>query len=122
MFLLQKPRFQETGVKLVFRKLTVWSFAIKNQNVFVNASADVDECTEGTDNCNANAACTNTVGSFTCACNEGFSGDGVDCEGETVVVRYEMHCCQIHGQSRLDIYLFLFVFEVSFPFQMLTSA
>ncbi len=51
------------------------------KQIFFFAS-DVNECTEGTDNCNINALCTNTVGSFTCACNEGFSGDGVDCEGE----------------------------------------
>ncbi|XP_066282660.1 fibulin-1-like [Branchiostoma lanceolatum] len=40
---------------------------------------DIDECTEGTHNCNADATCTNTPGSFTCACNDGFSGDGVTC-------------------------------------------
>ncbi|WP_437681990.1 calcium-binding EGF-like domain-containing protein [Sorangium sp. So ce131] len=40
---------------------------------------DVDECAAGTDNCDANAACTNTAGSFTCACNTGYTGDGVTC-------------------------------------------
>ncbi len=44
---------------------------------------DDDECALGTDNCNTNAACTNTVGSFTCACNEGYSGDGVTCAGQS---------------------------------------
>ena len=37
---------------------------------------DVDECTLGTDNCDANATCTNTHGGFACACNPGFSGAG----------------------------------------------
>ncbi|WNG28841.1 hypothetical protein F0U62_36210 [Cystobacter fuscus] len=41
--------------------------------------ADVNECAAGTDNCNENATCTNTVGSFTCACNAGYEGDGVTC-------------------------------------------
>lgn len=34
-----------------------------------------------TDNCNANAACTNTPGSFTCACMTGYTGDGITCTG-----------------------------------------
>ncbi|WNG59980.1 hypothetical protein F0U59_38620 [Archangium gephyra] len=41
--------------------------------------ADVNECAAGTDNCSENATCTNTVGSFTCACNAGYEGDGVTC-------------------------------------------
>ena len=40
---------------------------------------DVNECATGTDNCNDNATCTNTEGSFTCACNAGYQGDGVTC-------------------------------------------
>jgi hypothetical protein len=40
---------------------------------------DIDECATGTDNCSDNASCTNTVGSFSCACNAGYSGDGVTC-------------------------------------------
>ncbi|MCY0997150.1 FG-GAP-like repeat-containing protein [Myxococcus sp. MISCRS1] len=40
---------------------------------------DVNECAAGTDNCDENATCTNTVGSFTCACNPGYEGDGVTC-------------------------------------------
>ena len=49
-------------------------------------STDIDECNENpgsdnSDNCNLHATCTNTVGSFTCACNTGYSGNGVDCTG-----------------------------------------
>ena len=46
--------------------------------------ADIDECTIGTSNCAATptATCTNTLGSFTCGCNAGYSGDGVTCTGE----------------------------------------
>jgi cysteine-rich repeat protein len=40
---------------------------------------DIDECTTNADNCDANATCTNTPGSFTCACNGGWTGDGVTC-------------------------------------------
>merc|ERR1712130_415510 len=40
---------------------------------------DVNECTSGKHFCDKNAKCTNTVGSYTCACNAGFSGDGATC-------------------------------------------
>jgi len=40
---------------------------------------DINECTSGANNCSANATCTNTLGSFTCACNTGYSGTGVVC-------------------------------------------
>ena len=42
---------------------------------------DINECTNKTDNCHKNADCTNTVGSFTCACKTGYSGDGKTCTG-----------------------------------------
>jgi len=41
---------------------------------------DVNECTAGTHTCHVTlAACTNTEGGFTCACNSGYSGNGVTC-------------------------------------------
>ena len=33
------------------------------------------------DNCDENADCINTDGSFECVCNPGYTGDGKDCEG-----------------------------------------
>ena len=41
--------------------------------------SDIDECQEETDNCDINAECSNAVGSFTCSCNVGFTGDGRSC-------------------------------------------
>ncbi len=49
--------------------------------LYINTIVDVDECAANTDNCNATADCTNTDGSFTCACWDGYSGNGVNCTG-----------------------------------------
>ena len=48
---------------------------------------DNNECTSGTHTCHGNATCANTDGSFTCACNTGYSGNGVTCTGRQKVLR-----------------------------------
>ena len=40
---------------------------------------DVNECSDNTHSCDANAECTNTQGSYTCECNHGYTGDGFEC-------------------------------------------
>ena len=39
---------------------------------------DINECSSAND-CAASATCTNTVGSYACVCNPGYSGDGKTC-------------------------------------------
>jgi len=46
-----------------------------------NLILDVNECLTNNGGCHAQAICTNTPGSFTCACKDGYSGNGFDCEG-----------------------------------------
>ena len=41
---------------------------------------DVDECFFHIHNCHEHAKCTDTLGSFTCTCPSGYSGDGIVCE------------------------------------------
>ena len=50
-------------------------------DLFYSFCVDIDECVTGRHNCSENANCTNTNGSFTCQCKEGYTGDGVECEG-----------------------------------------
>lgn len=40
---------------------------------------DINECATNDDNCDDNAVCTNTLGSFRCTCRSGFAGNGVLC-------------------------------------------
>lgn len=37
---------------------------------------DIDECEEGSNNCDENAVCTNVPGSYECACVGDYIGDG----------------------------------------------
>ena len=55
---------------------------MKHNILSINFFTDIDECTEGTDDCDDNATCENTIGSFTCTCNDGYSGSGEECKGE----------------------------------------
>ncbi|XP_045659825.1 signal peptide, CUB and EGF-like domain-containing protein 2 isoform X3 [Ursus americanus] len=41
---------------------------------------DVDECTQGLDDCHTNALCQNTLASYKCSCKPGFQGEGRQCE------------------------------------------
>lgn len=40
---------------------------------------DIDECRTGSANCDTNAECLDTPGSYQCTCNGGYTGDGVTC-------------------------------------------
>ena len=44
-------------------------------------TSDINECDQNMHGCDSNATCTNTNGSFTCSCNDGYSGDGMTCSG-----------------------------------------
>uniref|UniRef100_A0A673UR08 Signal peptide, CUB and EGF-like domain-containing protein 2 n=1 Tax=Suricata suricatta TaxID=37032 RepID=A0A673UR08_SURSU len=43
-------------------------------------AVDVDECSEGTDDCHIDAICQNTPKSFKCLCKPGYKGEGRQCE------------------------------------------
>ena len=42
---------------------------------------DIDECSADSSPCDENADCTNTDGSYSCTCKQGFDGDGQSCKG-----------------------------------------
>ncbi len=55
-------------------------------------STDIDECSEGTDNCHNNALCENTVGSYKCGCDSGYRGNGTYCQGLFKILHYDFVC------------------------------
>eukprot|EP00820_Chromera_velia_P025936 Cvel_51.t1-p1 / transcript=Cvel_51.t1 / gene=Cvel_51 / organism=Chromera_velia_CCMP2878 / gene_product=Fibrillin-1, putative / transcript_product=Fibrillin-1, putative / location=Cvel_scaffold6:58-5613(-) / protein_length=792 / sequence_SO=supercontig / SO=protein_coding / is_pseudo=false len=52
-----------------------------------------NECLDLTDNCDANANCTDTAKSFECSCNMGFQGDGVTSCGDIDECSLPSHDC-----------------------------
>lgn len=60
-------------------------FINKQVNHFssIRVQSDIDECSEGSSQCDENAECINTEGSYSCTCKQGFDGDGIDCKGIT---------------------------------------
>ena len=38
--------------------------------------------------CDINANCTNTDGSYVCACKEGYAGDGHSCQG--IIIAFDL--------------------------------
>ena len=78
--------------------------------------ADVNECITGEHNCDANADCNNTEGSFECTCKGGYSGNGVDCIGDYISVKswivlmlrlFQYHLSRVHAfelvKSKRDV-------------------
>ena len=55
----------------------------KSSSIFPNLIfADLEECATNTHNCDVNADCVNTVGSYSCKCRAGYTGDGQTCNGK----------------------------------------
>ncbi|XP_069479784.1 signal peptide, CUB and EGF-like domain-containing protein 2 isoform X3 [Ambystoma mexicanum] len=45
-----------------------------------SAATDIDECSEGIDDCHLDAICQNTPKSYKCTCRPGYQGNGTTCE------------------------------------------
>lgn len=51
-------------------------------DMFLILTTDIDECANPEANdCETNAVCNNTEGSYSCSCVSGYKGDGKNCTG-----------------------------------------
>ncbi|XP_041379174.1 neurogenic locus notch homolog protein 1-like, partial [Gigantopelta aegis] len=57
-----------------------------------DCTIDINECQNATYPCDTNAVCGNTVGSYTCTCKVGFSGDGHTCTACQSNIKYGSNC------------------------------
>eukprot|EP00736_Rhodelphis_marinus_P000189 Rmarinus@m.8811 len=68
--------------------LRVYSYVLSDAEI--TAAMNDDECGLAMHNCDGNADCINTDGSFACRCNSGYTGDGLSCEvGPVLHYRFE---------------------------------
>jgi hypothetical protein len=63
------------------QKPKLYSNVIYNASFLYN-SVDIDECRNNNNNCHSNASCSNVIGSYTCTCSTGYTGNGTFCEGK----------------------------------------
>ena len=60
----------------------------RNSCIIVYDCVDIDECAVNNGGCSTDADCHNIPGSFTCACVDGYAGDGLTCTGKLSQTKY----------------------------------
>ena len=76
-----------------------WWFYYHCKYAIIHAVVLINECALGLDNCDVNAVCTDTVTSFECACQSGYSGSGVNCTGK-IIFSMCLHLMYLHEQVK----------------------
>lgn len=72
--------------KCVSTSLTLIEFFYHNNYYVFVKFTDLDECLLEQDDCDTNANCINTNGSYTCSCKDGYYGNGEICFSEYTVI------------------------------------
>ena len=66
--------------------------------------SDIDECElDSLNDCDENANCIDTIGSYNCSCSPGYEGDGFNCTGVLLFLNRLLLFCrvQLHADSIL---------------------
>ena len=63
----------------------------------------IDECVSGVHDCHRLASCTNTVGSYTCTCNQPYIGDGKTCRFSAPGEYLKLIVLQLLGLKQLEL-------------------
>ena len=71
-----------TKATLEMERLVLVSTEFNIKLLMILQSLDINECEVGMNDCDSNATCTDVAGSFTCTCNQGYTGNGTTCTSE----------------------------------------
>ena len=74
----------------------ILSYSSSTDKNILFSLVDINECKLNTDECDINASCNNTEGSYQCTCNSGYQGTGLTCVGKRVVQVVHKHCKNGH--------------------------
>ena len=92
-----KSKYNISNVVILHLEINSIAFLLKFTLISILIS-DINECNHGvdptdTDDCHDNATCTDSEGSYTCACNLGYTGDGFNCTGRFMRSIEDLECC-----------------------------
>ena len=77
--------------------------------IYTIVYVDVNECASNdTNNCDKNARCTNTEGSYSCRCVTGYVGDGTNCTGKLFTFKLKRNF-KVKNHAPFSECLFIFV-------------
>ena len=82
LFFLSHFLFLFCKISLSLRWLRLRCLFSISLDFFPSCFAEIDECATNSHDCHAKANCSNSVGSYHCICQTGYTGDGKHCSGE----------------------------------------